>query len=70
MRPITYEELLQGINQDKTINVFDVERVVEQIINNRFIDEYEEFEDLDYSNTPRRKLKDLARFLKTMRLRY
>ena len=67
MDKITYEELRQEINQEKTINVPNVEKVIEQLLQTDIVDE--DFEDLDYAYSPRKKLRELAYLFNNMDLK-
>lgn len=60
MRKIQYEELIQIASEEKLVNLSDVETVVNDLICG-LDSEDEEFGDVDYLNSPRKKLRDISR---------
>lgn len=60
MRRIQYDELVQIAQEENLISISDVENVVEDIIFHSNLEE-EVFGDFDYANSPRKKLRDIAK---------
>ena len=59
MKKIQYEELMQMALEEKFISLSDVSTVVSSILKNADL-EREEFEDFDYEDSPRKKLRNIA----------
>ena len=68
MEKIAYKEFLQETKTEKILNVSDVKSVIDALLRGDDNGEYEEYEDVAYQNSTRKKLRTVADFFTNMEL--